>query len=205
MWHRILNAALALALAALWLFVGLTRRDDTRRNYDFMPDMARSLAFEAQRECPHLDGDGNERFLPPAGSIARGFMPLPYKATPEDAERAGKELQNPFKGEDANLKRGEFIFLTYCRVCHGNEGLGDGTITKNGFPAPPSLMGEKAMTMPDGKMFHILTYGQNNMPSYATQILRDDRWKAILYVRSLQKPKPAPPIEPPAKGAAPSP
>jgi mono/diheme cytochrome c family protein len=36
-------------------------------------------------------------------------------------------------------------------------------------------------------MFHILTYGQKNMPSYASQVSEDDRWKAILYVRSLQR------------------
>jgi mono/diheme cytochrome c family protein len=44
----------------------------------------------------------------------------------------------------------------------------------------------------DGQMFHILTYGQNNMPSYAAQIDRQDRWKVIAYVRTLQaaaKPK----------------
>jgi mono/diheme cytochrome c family protein len=40
--------------------------------------------------------------------------------------------------------------------------------------------------MKDGQIFHILTYGQNNMPSYAGQISRDDRWKVIAYVRSLQ-------------------
>ena len=32
-------------------------------------------------------------------------------------------------------------------------------------------------------MFQILTNGQNSMPSYAAQISREDRWKAILHVR----------------------
>ena len=40
--------------------------------------------------------------------------------------------------------------------------------------------------MKDGQLFHILTYGQNNMASYAGQISRDDRWNVIAYVRSLQ-------------------
>ena len=39
-------------------------------------------------------------------------------------------------------------------------------------------------------MFHVLSYGQANMPSYASQVDRDDRWKAILYVRALQEKKP---------------
>jgi hypothetical protein len=35
-------------------------------------------------------------------------------------------------------------------------------------------------------MYHLITLGQNNMPSYAAQVMRDDRWKVILFIRSLQ-------------------
>jgi mono/diheme cytochrome c family protein len=37
-------------------------------------------------------------------------------------------------------------------------------------------------------MFHVLTYGQGNMPSFATQLSRDDRWSVILHLRMLQGP-----------------
>ena len=40
--------------------------------------------------------------------------------------------------------------------------------------------------MKAGQMFHVLTFGQNNMPSYASQLSREDRWNAIAYVRTLQ-------------------
>lgn len=55
-----------------------------------------------------------------------------------------------------------------------------------GFPPPPSLFAENAVKMKDGQMFHVLSFGQANMASYASQISREDRWKVILYVRSLQ-------------------
>lgn len=45
--------------------------------------------------------------------------------------------------------------------------------------------------MKDGQLFHILTYGQGNMPSYATQLSREDRWRVIVHVRSLQQTAPA--------------
>jgi mono/diheme cytochrome c family protein len=35
-------------------------------------------------------------------------------------------------------------------------------------------------------MFHILTFGQKNMPSHASQLSVKDRWSVIAYVRSLQ-------------------
>jgi mono/diheme cytochrome c family protein len=41
--------------------------------------------------------------------------------------------------------------------------------------------------MNDSQLFQVLTLGQNNMPSYASQLSREDRWNAIAFVRSLQK------------------
>jgi mono/diheme cytochrome c family protein len=40
--------------------------------------------------------------------------------------------------------------------------------------------------MPDGTMFHSITYGKNNMGSYASQLTREQRWQVIKYVRTLQ-------------------
>jgi mono/diheme cytochrome c family protein len=60
-------------------------------------------------------------------------------------------------------------------------------VTLGGFPPPPSLLSDRSLRMPDGQMFHILTYGQGNMPSIAAQLSEDDRWTAILHVRYLQK------------------
>jgi len=42
--------------------------------------------------------------------------------------------------------------------------------------------------MKDGQMFHVLTYGQGNMPSLAAQLSVDDRWSVILHMRMLQGP-----------------
>jgi hypothetical protein len=36
-------------------------------------------------------------------------------------------------------------------------------------------------------MFHILTYGQGNMASYAGQLSVEDRWQVLLRVRELQQ------------------
>jgi mono/diheme cytochrome c family protein len=58
---------------------------------------------------------------------------------------------------------------------------------------PPSLLAEHALKMKDGQMFHVLTFGQNNMPSYASQLSREDRWSVIGFVRSLQAQVPATP------------
>lgn len=105
-----------------------------------------------------------------------------------------KELQARLT---AALDRGATVYATFCEICHGAGGAGDGTVARRGFPAPPSLLAEKARNLADGEMFHILTYGRANMPAYRSQIDREDRWRALLHVRRLQQEAPAEPTEAP--------
>jgi len=53
--------------------------------------------------------------------------------------------------------------------------------------------------MREGQMYHVISLGQGNMASYASQVTRDDRWRAILHIRRLQA---APPQDPAADPAA---
>lgn len=183
----VLNILLLITLALVLGLNFLIRPDPTHRNYEVMAEMVNSVAYESQAPNPNVPG-GTAALLPVHGTIARGFMPLPYKATPEDAKRAAEELASPFSPDDRPaLDRGAAVYAAFCQVCHGATGLGDGPVTTRGFPPPPSLLADNAMNMADGQMFHIVTYGQRNMPPYAAQIIREDRWRAILHVRSLQK------------------
>ncbi len=59
-------------------------------------------------------------------------------------------------------------------------------MTKRGFPPPPSLLTGKSPQTKDGQLFHILTYGQANMPDFAAQLSPARRWDVINYIRSLQ-------------------
>ncbi len=38
-------------------------------------------------------------------------------------------------------------------------------------------------------IYHIITNGQNVMPSYASQITREERWAIVNYIRVLQRAK----------------
>ncbi len=86
----------------------------------------------------------------------------------------------------AVLNRGKSVFNTYCIVCHGPNGLGDGYIVPK-YPRPPSLQSDRIRNYPDGSIYHVISMGQNNMPSYASQISPGDRWATIYYVRALQR------------------
>lgn len=185
----IINAVLAFLLIVIAGVSWFLRADAARPNAEFLPDMAHSArynAFSGNMNFP----DGKSLQPPPAGAIARGYMPLRYTATPEDALRAGEELINPFTENANTLQRGAFVFANNCTPCHGTDAKGMGLVPQRGYPPPPSLLADHARNMKDGQMFHVLTFGQNNMPSHAGQLSRDDRWMAILYVRSLQRQAP---------------
>jgi mono/diheme cytochrome c family protein len=185
-----LNLLLFLALMSTGALWGIVKeRDVSRPNYDFLPEtqMAYSVAYDSFSPNPNFP-DGLTLRSPPSGTIARGHMPLHYQATPEDALRAGRELHNPFSGNDESGRaRGGIVFANFCQVCHGPIGQGNGPMTQAGFPPPASLVADRAVQMRDGEMFHVLTFGQRNMPAFATQLSRDDRWGVILHVRGLQE------------------
>lgn len=187
-----LNWVLLLAVIGVFALSWYLEPDPTQRNFMFLPGMVSAVPYESFTANPVLAG-GATMQLPPAGAIARGYAPIHFEATPEEAERAGRELENPFSADDLlALEQGERVFETYCQLCHGSGGEGDGTVAMRGFPTPPSLLAPKARELPDGRIFHIATFGQGNMPSHAAQIEPEERWKAVLWVRQLQAA--APPV-----------
>jgi mono/diheme cytochrome c family protein len=52
---------------------------------------------------------------------------------------------------------------------------------------PPVLFSDKVVNWTDGRLYHTITMGQGLMPSYATQILPEQRWAIVHYVRALQR------------------
>jgi len=127
------------------------------------------------------DGIGMRR--PVQGTVARGFLPYAFKGKPEEA---AKLLVNPLLPTKDVIELGKTRFLTYCSPCHGNFGRGDSRLAGQ-FPNPPTLQSDKVRSWPDGSIYHVITEGQTVMPSYASQISRDDRWAIIYYVRVLQR------------------
>jgi mono/diheme cytochrome c family protein len=174
------TALIALALPTLLL--GCSHRKESPA-LEYMPNMAYSAAIKAQNEDPMHPGYSAMRY-PVPGTIPRGFTPYRYAAG--DSLLAQRELVNPLPRTADVLGRGQRVFNTYCIVCHGPKGDGQGYIVPK-FPMPPSLLSDKVSTWPDGRIFHVMTRGQNLMPSYASQILPEDRWAVIHYVRTLER------------------
>jgi len=94
----------------------------------------------------------------------------------------------PFPITKEALDRGQERFNIFCSVCHGMTGYGDGMVARRGFnrPAPANYHQDRLRQAPVGHFFDVMTNGWGAMPSYASQIPVEDRWKIIAYIRALQ-------------------
>jgi len=128
--------------------------------------------------------DGRGMRLPVEETVARGFIPYPFEGETNPTE----VLSNPYFPTEENLALGQKKYLTYCSPCHGNFGDGDSRL-QGQFPNPPTFHSERARNFQDGMIYHIITVGQNVMPSYASQVNREERWAIVNYVRALQRAK----------------
>jgi mono/diheme cytochrome c family protein len=182
--HRI--AIAVLAMCSSFAIVSCDR-DKNNPGYDYFPDMAYSKAYETYAPNPNF-ADGKTLLAPVEGTISREAENYPYQKTDADLLKASK-LRNPLLPDTATLARGKVIFQRVCLQCHGVNGDGKGFMYVSGkYPYPPAnLVSEKIAKKTDGEMFHAITVGFGVMPSHGIIVRPDDRWKVILYVRSMQK------------------
>jgi len=178
------------AVVVLFILFGLEAVVEPRhdvRNYEIFTEMVDSKAQETFRLSSVLPGGMTQQELV-EGVIPRGELPFAYGDGPEEAQRAGRELVNPFaESTPETLQRGRRVYGIFCANCHDSQGEGRGPVVMRGMLPPPSLLADRALAMPDGEMFHVVTRGQGNMKSHAAQILPEDRWRAIRWIRVLQE------------------
>ena len=168
----------------------------------YMPDMAYSRAFESYAErdstvfTTHPAEAGSKIFynnIPPAGTIKRGEE-FPFSVVPVvnnggvDSNaliNLSAQVKNPLgplsSKDSAEASR---LFNINCAVCHGAK-------AENNGPLSPKVGGVKSIVAAspgysDGRIFYVMTYGQNNMGSYASQLDRKQRWMIVQYIRTLE-------------------
>ncbi|MBZ5726676.1 MAG: cytochrome c [Acidobacteriia bacterium] len=171
-WFVVLAAAITVGCGA----------SSHERAYEYMPDMARDPAYKAYAPNP-VTRDGLTLQLPVAGTVPRGYAPFRYGPGEQEAARAGRELANPLRATPQVMQEGWELYRTYCLVCHGKSGKGDGPVAEK-IPHPPSYTSDRVMQFPPGRLFHVITMGAGKMRPYAAQLSAAERWKVVTYVRT---------------------
>jgi len=94
-----------------------------------------------------------------------------------------------------HLRRGRSLFVRHCVTCHGDQGRGDGPSARlhakrSGY-APRDLSRPDVQAgLTDGEMFWKIGMGWRPsgrivMPGVRSEVSEEDRWRIVLYVRSL--------------------
>jgi hypothetical protein len=163
-------------------------RERNNPGWDYFPDMFYSTAYETYSKNPNFK-DGMTMRAPVPGTIPRDFSPFYYTNDPESRIKAGKELVNPVLVTPEALSRGKTVYSTFCIGCHGSSGKGDGNLFPSGLcPLKPlPLTAGSAVNLKDGEIFHTITLGIRSMGAHGSQIIPEDRWKLIIYIRTLQE------------------
>jgi mono/diheme cytochrome c family protein len=154
----------------------------------YMPDMTYSRAYEAYTANNLKKENINYIPYPVEGTIRRGDL-FPY-ILPNDSNgyKMSAEVKNPLPPLDTiQMAEAQRLFNINCAICHGPNLDAQGPLSTGGkIPAVANLTLAQYVKMPEGTMFHSVTYGKNNMGSYASQLSRMQRWMVIQYVKSKQ-------------------
>ena len=155
----------------------------------YMPDMAYSRAYEAYAGNDLAEKNINYIPAPVEGTIKRGEL-FPY-SLPNDSNgyKMSAGIQNPLPPlNDKELQEAGRLYNINCGICHGAKLDAQGPLGTGGkIPAIANLTLKQYVEMPEGTMFHSVTYGKGNMGSYASQLSRKQRWEVIQYVKSVQR------------------
>jgi mono/diheme cytochrome c family protein len=174
-----------ITLLAIVLVSFASCNKDTRRNYQFMPNMYQSVGYETYSESKAF-ANGVEAQLPAEGSIPRGFIPFEIENTTDGYNLAKTTLTSPIDSMNVDTPRGKELYTIYCGICHGNKGDGKGKLVQREKILGVPRYDDAGRAITQGSIYHTMYYGKNAMGSYANQLNEEERWQVVAYVLELK-------------------
>lgn len=149
------------------------------------PDMDRQEKYKEQSASP-LFSDGRSNRVPVEGTVAIGYLKEDtlFNTGVQNGQWIGK---SPVDVTPELLRRGQQRFNIYCAPCHDRTGQGAGIVPKKVIWIPTNLMEQRVQDMPDGEIFSVVSDGRRTMHGYKYQVVEQDRWAIVAYVRALQR------------------
>ncbi|MDB6067760.1 MAG: cytochrome [Pedosphaera sp.] len=153
---------------------------------ELFADMNRQPKLRPQTPDAYF-ADGKASRLPIAGTIAREdrYEDLPVNTGRKTGMTNFVETL-PVEVTAKLMARGQQRFNINCSPCHGPQADGNGITKKYGMPTVANLHDKRIVEMTDGEIFNTITYGKNLMGPYGPNVVVEDRWAIIAYLRALQ-------------------
>ena len=105
------------------------------------------------------------------------------------APSSADTIKNPLKGRADAVVAGKKIYTTYCVVCHGDKGKGNGIAAAGLNPKPADHTSTRVQSQSDGAIFWKLTTGRAPMANYDKTLTVTQRWQVVDYIRTLKAEK----------------
>ena len=197
----LISLLITIAAVAVLGFRGEKR---TNEPWEIFPDMVRQMKVRAQAPLDFF-ADGRGPRMPINGTVPIGYeMPkaqsaggavdtLPHGfSVGTDYVDTGKMGNNwgtgiPIPVTPQLLQRGRERFNITCAMCHGTTATGNGITKSYGLATVVTLQDDRIRKMADGEIFNTITNGKNTMMAYGPNIMVQDRWAIIAYLRALQR------------------
>ncbi|WP_198659440.1 c-type cytochrome [Winogradskyella aurantiaca] len=173
------------AVVILTVLVMVSCQNNSRPNYQYMPNMYESVGYEAYQEAEVFKGDV-EAQLPVEGTLPRGYSFYDIENTNDGYEYAKANLVSPIDSTAIDMERGKELYEIYCGICHGNKGKGQGTLVKREKILGVPSYDDAGRAITQGSIYHVIYYGKNTMGSYANQLNEEERWQVVAYVEKLK-------------------
>lgn len=133
--------------------------------------------FSTMSDPPSIEPHERAPLLPAENAVALDGLP-DYDLTNADARLSNTQPSSP-----TSLETGRAYYDTFCAVCHGRTGRGDGPLTRR-FPAIPAVATAQVAGYTDPYLFAIISKGRGLMPEYS-RIPTTARWDIVNYMRTL--------------------
>ncbi|MEK7679415.1 MAG: cytochrome c [Deltaproteobacteria bacterium] len=138
-------------------------------------DMFSQPAHKAQKDEPPAM---------PEGTVPTTGRPFLNVKTKDEAIN----LLNPIYPTDGSLERGEVLYNTFCAICHGETGHGNGIVGKK-YMTPTDLTSDYVKKLPDGIIYLSIAQGNlgkdDKMSGYGQSISPEDRWHIVNYIKNV--------------------
>lgn len=180
-----MKSLLKISAFAIILLGVVSCQNNSRPNYQFMPNMYEPVGYETYMESSSFP-NGVEAMLPAEGTIPRGHVAFEVPNTTEGFAYAKDSLVSPLNTDKIDLEEGKALYDIYCAICHGTKGDGQGKlVTREKILGIPSY-DDAGRAITQGSIYHTIYYGKNAMGSYANQLSEDERWQVVAYVLKLK-------------------
>lgn len=117
-------------------------------------------------------------------------LPVPPRSVPIDGPVAIPNIgapTNPVPADAISIARGQQLYAINCAMCHGPQGMGNGTIAAFLANKPADLTSAVVQSKSDGALFLTITNGvAGRMPALNENLTPRERWDIVNFLRTLK-------------------